>query len=120
RDVRAHEVSADRPAALPAHARPSGVLLVRAAGGAMIAERVIAGELLDERSLIDFVRSRRWFGSKTEEVAHASVVDGVVVRSQPPMLVTAVTEIRFHTGTHELYQLLLGVRPRDDSPPADV
>jgi hypothetical protein len=86
----------------------------------VIAERMIAGELLDERSLIDFVRSRRWFGSKTEEVARASVVDGVVVRSQPPMLVTAVTEIRFHTGTHELYQLLLGVRPRDDDPPGDV
>jgi maltokinase len=86
----------------------------------MIAERMIAGELLDERSLIDFVRSRRWFGSKTEEVARASVVDGVVVRSQPPMLVTAVTEIRFHTGTHELYQLLLGVRPRGDDAPGDV
>ncbi len=86
----------------------------------MIAERMIAGELLDERSLIEFVRSRRWFGSKTEDVAHAGVVDGVVVRSQPPVLVAAVTEIRFHTGTHELYQLLLGLRPRDDRPPGDV
>jgi maltokinase len=83
-------------------------------------ERMLAGEVLDERSLIDFVRTRRWFGSKAEEVAHAGLLDGVVVRSQPPQLVAAVAEVRFHTGTHELYQLLLGLRPHEDEWTGDV
>ena len=80
----------------------------------MIAEQVLAGEVVWERSLIDFVRSRRWFGSKAEDVAHARILDGVVVRSQPPLLVAAVAEVRFQTGTHHLYQLLLGLRPHED------
>ena len=86
----------------------------------MIAERVLAGDAIDEQSLIDFLRSRRWFGSKAEDLAHARVLDGVVVRSQPPMLVAAVAEARFHTGMHELYQLLLGLHAHDDDRPGDV
>jgi len=86
----------------------------------MIAERVLAGEVLDEQSLSEFVRTRRWFGSKAEEVAHVGLADGVVVRSQSPLLVAAVVEVRFHTGTHELYQLLLGLRPHEDGWTEDV
>jgi maltokinase len=86
----------------------------------MIAERVLAGELIDTRALMEFVRTRRWFGSKSEEITHAELVDGVVVRSQPPLLVAAVAEVRFHAGTHERYQLLLGVREPSDERPGDV
>ena len=35
----------------------------------MIAERVLAGEALDEHALIDFIRWRRWFGSRSERAA---------------------------------------------------
>ncbi len=82
----------------------------------MIGERIRAGDLdlLGERRLIDFVQGRRWFGQKTEEVTHANVVDTAVLRREIPMLVAAITEIRFQPGTHELYQLLLGFRPEHD------
>ena len=86
----------------------------------MIADEVLAGEVVWERSLIDFVRNRRWFGSKAEDVAHVRLVDGVVVRSQSPLLVAAVAEVRFQTGTHHLYQLLLGLRPREEGWGDDV
>ena len=82
----------------------------------MIDERIRAGDLdlLGEQPLMDFVQARRWFGSKSEEVTHANVVDAAVLRSEVPMLVAAIAEIRFQPGTHELYQLLLGFRPADE------
>jgi trehalose synthase-fused probable maltokinase len=86
----------------------------------MIAERVLAGEVIDEQALMEFVRSRRWFGSKAEEITNVQLLDGVVVRSQPPLLIASVAEVRFHAGTHELYQLLLGLRDGSDDRPGDV
>ncbi len=80
----------------------------------MISERIRAGdlELLGEERLIEFVRGQRWFGSKSEDIAHAHVLDAATLRAEPPMLAAAVAEIRFQPGTHELYQLLLGFRPQ--------
>jgi maltokinase len=81
----------------------------------VIDQRVVAGDLafLEERVLLDFVKSQRWFGAKAQEVTHAQILDASTLRSEPPLLATALAEIRFHAGTHELYQLLLGFRPRD-------
>ena len=62
--------------------------------------------MTDERALIDFVTSQRWFGSKTREVIHASVIDRAVLRGADPRLELQLVEIRFDTGTHETYQLL--------------
>jgi maltokinase len=59
-----------------------------------------------EQALIEFVTGQRWFGSKTREIAHASVVDRALLRDTEPMLELQVVEIRFDTGTHETYQLL--------------
>jgi maltokinase len=84
----------------------------------MIAERFV--ELLDEESLIAFVRERRWFGSKALNVTHASVLDTALVRTQPPLLAIALAELRFGAGTHENYQLLLGLRPEADAWDVDV
>ena len=75
---------------------------------------IVELDLLDEETLRDFIGSRRWFGSKAREIAHAHVVDSTVVRTEVPRLVCAVAEVRFHPGTHELYQLLLGSRPSGD------
>ena len=69
---------------------------------------------IDERTLIDFVEGRRWFGAKSEEVVHARVLDAAQLRSQPPVLAAAIAEVRFAPGTHQLYQLLLGYRPADE------
>jgi trehalose synthase-fused probable maltokinase len=57
--------------------------------------------------MIDFVRSQRWFGSKTREVAHANVVDRAMLIEAEPGLELVLVEIRFDTGTHETYQLLV-------------
>ena len=84
----------------------------------MIADRIAAGEiqLVEDAQLREFIRGRRWYGSKTQEIAHAHVVDAALVRSEAPLLVVAVAEVRFHEGTHDLYQLLFGLRPGDDDP----
>jgi predicted trehalose synthase len=60
----------------------------------------------DERELIDFVTSQRWFGSKTREVSHSSIVDRAILREDDPRLELLLVETRFDTGTHETYQLL--------------
>jgi len=79
----------------------------------VIGERIRAGDLdlLNEERLIDFVRNQRWFGSKSEDIVAAHVLDAAMLRGEPPMFASAVAEIRFQPGTHELYQLLLGFRP---------
>ena len=85
-----------------------------------VADGILAGAVLDEQTLIEFVRTRRWFGAKAQEVTHARVLDGAVLRDEPPLLVHALAEIRFHTGPHELYQLLLGVRAAGEQCPDHV
>jgi trehalose synthase-fused probable maltokinase len=82
----------------------------------VIADRVLAGDLafLDERELLDYVERQRWFGSKALEVTHARPIVASVLRTEPPLFVSALVEIRFHAGTHDLYQLLLGFRPAED------
>ena len=62
--------------------------------------------MTDERELIEFVTSQRWFGSKTRDVTHSQVVDRAVLRADDPRLELLLVEIRFDTGTHETYQLL--------------
>jgi trehalose synthase-fused probable maltokinase len=82
----------------------------------MIDQRVRAGDLafIGEDALLEHIRSRRWFGSKSEEVTHASVLASALVRDKSPLMVVAIIEIRFQAGTHDLYQLLLGFRPEDE------
>jgi maltokinase len=62
---------------------------------------------VDEQTLIDFVTSQRWFGSKTRVVTHATLIDRAVLRESEPTLELQLVEIRFDTGTHETYQLLV-------------
>ncbi|HZP71998.1 MAG TPA: hypothetical protein VFA97_01345 [Gaiellaceae bacterium] len=62
--------------------------------------------MTDERELIDFVTSQRWFGSKTRSVTRAAVIDRVLLRDGGPRLELQLVEIGFDTGTHETYQLL--------------
>jgi maltokinase len=82
----------------------------------VIDQRVRAGDLgfIEEESLLDYIRSRRWFGSKAEEVTRATVQASALLRDEPPLMVCALVEIRFQAGTHDLYQLLLGFRPEDE------
>jgi len=61
-----------------------------------------------EQELIDFVTAQRWFGSKTREVTHATVIDRATLRAEDPKLELLLIEMRFGEGTHETYQLLAG------------
>jgi trehalose synthase-fused probable maltokinase len=66
---------------------------------------------LDQQTLNEWIVAQRWFGSKARDVAQIEVMEAVPLRSEPPVLVLAVVEARFPTGTHETYQLPLGLRP---------
>jgi len=65
---------------------------------------------LPEARLHDWVLEQRWFASKAREVASFNVLEAVTLREDAPKLVLALVEARFQTGTHELYQLPLGLR----------
>src|SRR4051812_18157259 len=69
---------------------------------------------LDERVLNDWVVAQRWFASKAREVSHIEIVDAVTLRSETPQLILCLIEARFPVGTHETYQVPLGLRPSDE------
>jgi maltokinase len=64
---------------------------------------------LDEEKLAEWLLDRRWFGSKARDVASIHVLDVVEVHDGPPALSSALVEARYPGGTHDVYQLLLGV-----------
>jgi maltokinase len=64
---------------------------------------------LDEQKLADWLLERRWFGSKARDVASIHVLDVVAIHDGPPALSAALVEARYPGGTHDVYQLLLGV-----------
>jgi maltokinase len=74
----------------------------------------IVSALPSER-LSEWVLGQRWFASKAREVGHLGVLESIVLREESPMLVLALVEARFQTGTHELYQVPLGLRPAGES-----
>ena len=62
---------------------------------------------MDERSLIEYVTRQRWYGAKSRTVSHSAVLDTVPIREVEPRLSLALVEMRFDTGTHDVYQLLV-------------
>jgi len=62
---------------------------------------------VDEHELIEYVTEQRWYGSKSRTVSHSQVLDLVTLRDADPAYSLALVEIRFDTGAHEIYQLLL-------------
>jgi maltokinase len=70
-------------------------------------------ELLDCPSLRDWITKQRWYASKTRPVTSIEIVEQVALRRQPT-LVLALAQARFAQGTHELYQLPLGIASREE------
>ena len=64
----------------------------------------------DERELIEYVTSRRWYGAKSRTVAHSRLLDSVVLRAAEPHFALALVEMRYDTGAHDIYQLLYALR----------
>jgi maltokinase len=77
---------------------------------------VAAGDLsfVDEATLNEWIVAQRWFASKSREVAAIVVAEAVPLRVEPPLLVLALVEARFPAGTHETYQLPLGLRRAEE------
>src|SRR3954453_19215101 len=69
---------------------------------------------LDPQLLQDWVISQRWFGSKGRAVSALEVLQGVPLRDDEPLLVLALIAARFPSGTHDLYQLPIGIRHADE------
>jgi maltokinase len=61
-----------------------------------------------------YVLQRRWFGSKSRDVASLEILAAPWARTLAPLCAVALVETRFDTGTHEIYQLPLGFRPADE------
>ena len=69
---------------------------------------------LDEGTFQEWIVAQRWFGSKAREVAHIDVAECIPLREEAPQLALALVEARFGEGTHETYQVPLGLRPVDE------
>ncbi|MGI8571421.1 MAG: maltokinase N-terminal cap-like domain-containing protein [Solirubrobacteraceae bacterium] len=65
---------------------------------------------MDEESLRNWIAEQRWYASKSRSVSGIEVVEGILV-GEDPLLYLALVQTRFATGTHELYQLPLGLTP---------
>ncbi|HLJ02314.1 MAG TPA: hypothetical protein VKT31_02690 [Solirubrobacteraceae bacterium] len=70
-------------------------------------------QCLDDASLRDWVAEQRWYASKSRAVTGIEIVEGISLTDQ---LFLALVQTRFATGTHELYQLPLTLRPADTTP----
>jgi maltokinase len=68
---------------------------------------------LDEERLAEWLLNRRWFGSKARDVASIHVLDVVAIHDGPPAVAAALVEARYPGGTHDVYQLLLGMGSED-------
>jgi maltokinase len=70
--------------------------------------------VLEEDRFRAWIVDQRWFGSKSREVAQIETAECVALREDPPQLALALVEARFGEGTHETYQVPLGLRPAED------
>ncbi len=69
---------------------------------------------LDEGAFQEWIVQQRWFGSKSREVSHVEIVECIPLREESPQLALALVEARFGEGTHETYQVPLGLRPSEE------
>lgn len=73
---------------------------------------------LDEDDLREWIERQRWYASKSRAVTGIEIVVSLTLREERP-LVLALVQTRFATGTHELYQLPLALRPAEDRVPTE-
>jgi maltokinase len=70
--------------------------------------------ILDDDAFREWIVDQRWFGSKSRDVAQIEISECVSLREETPQLALALVEARFGEGTHETYQVPLGLRPADE------
>ena len=67
---------------------------------------------LPQEALLEWIVQQRWFSSKQRDVREFNVLDLFVLSETEPVVAIAIAEARFGAGTHDLYQVPLGVRAR--------
>jgi maltokinase len=70
--------------------------------------------ILEQDAFQEWIVQQRWFGSKARDVAAIEVAECITLRDDPPQLALALVEARFGEGTHETYQVLIGLRPSEE------
>jgi maltokinase len=75
---------------------------------------------LDPEELRDWVEQQRWYASKSRHVTQVELLECATLGAEPPLLVLALLQTGFATGTHELYQLPLGMRPAHTGGPEQI
>jgi trehalose synthase-fused probable maltokinase len=63
---------------------------------------------LDHDQLLGWLREQRWFASKSQSLSGIDVVEEAAIDDE---LSLALVQVHFATGSHELYQLVLGNDP---------
>jgi maltokinase len=83
---------------------------------AEVRERAARGDLsfLDADALQEWVIGQRWFGAKGRTVSGLEVLQGVPLRDSEPLLILALIAARYPAGTHDLYQVPIGIRHSDE------
>jgi maltokinase len=75
--------------------------------------------VLEDRGLREWIAVQRWYASKSRSIAGIEIVEDVILREEPLLLLT-LAQTRFATGTHELYQLLLTLEPASSIEDGDL
>ena len=70
---------------------------------------------IDPGELSEWVERQRWYASKSRHVTHVDLLETATLGQEPPLLVLALLQTGFATGTHELYQLAVGVDSPDSA-----
>jgi trehalose synthase-fused probable maltokinase len=65
---------------------------------------------LDPGAVASWMQEQRWYGAKSRPIAALEVEESITVSASPPVAL-ALAQAQFATGSHELYQLPLGVVP---------
>ena len=85
-------------------------------GGPPMSTPVDRFDQLPGAEILAFVREQRWFGAKSREVTGLRIVDRAELRGEAPSLVDALLEIRYGSGTHDLYQMVVGTSAQGSPP----
>jgi trehalose synthase-fused probable maltokinase len=81
-----------------------------------VVAQVRAGDLsfLSKEALAEWMVTQRWFASKARHVSELEILETGPIAGGEPLLTLALVAVRFHAGTHELYQVPLGLRHVDE------
>ncbi len=70
---------------------------------------------VDEGALAEWIARQRWYATKGRGIGQASIVQSTPLDGDP-QLILALVQLRFHPGTTDLYNMLIGIRPSGPEP----